>query len=124
MIATPAPSLAVSAYLVLAALTNSGLPAILVASKCEHPQDQWEVDAENIANHRFFKACVTSFQVSNDTPEIARTCLQTMLKVAVQHRKGEQNLEMRWVVHLLADCLQKKRTVRWFQEEGRSLLLL
>ena len=71
-----------------AALTNSGLPAVLVANKCEHPEDDWEVDAEGMASHRFFKACVATYQVTKDSTDIARASLQTILKAAIINRRG------------------------------------
>lgn len=72
----------------IAALTNSGLPAVLVATKCEHPKDDWEVDAEAMAKHKYFEACIATYKVSTDTPEVARSCLQTILRAAVTHRRG------------------------------------
>lgn len=74
----------------VAALTNSGLPAILVACKCEHPEDEWEVDAEGMANHKFFKACIATYQVTKDNNDVARSCLQAILKAAVSNRREEQ----------------------------------
>lgn len=72
----------------LAALTNSGLPAILVATKCEHPQETWEVDAEAMANHKYFQACIATYQVSTEAPKEARACLQAILRAAVSYRRG------------------------------------
>ncbi|KAF4967281.1 hypothetical protein FSARC_5111 [Fusarium sarcochroum] len=57
----------------LAALTNSGLPASLVACKCETPEAEWQVNAEAMAN---------------DT-EVAKTCLHTILRAAIAHRREE-----------------------------------
>lgn len=71
-----------------AALTNSGLPSILVATKCEHPEDEWEVDAEAMAKHKYFQACIATYKVSTETPEVARACLQAILRAAVAHRRG------------------------------------
>lgn len=73
---------------VIAALTNSGLPAILVACKCEHPEDDWEVDAEGMANHKFFKSCIGTYQVTKDSNDVARSCLQAILKAAISNRRG------------------------------------
>lgn len=71
-----------------AALTNSGLPAILVATKCEHPEDDWEVDAEAMANHKYFQACIATYKVSTEAPKEARACLQAILRAAVSYRRG------------------------------------
>ncbi|KAL2205208.1 ras GEF [Sarocladium strictum] len=73
----------------VAALTNSGLPAILVACKCENPEDDWEVDAEGMANHKFFKACIGTYQITKDENETARACLQAILKAAIANRREE-----------------------------------
>ncbi|CAM1504137.1 Fc.00g017280.m01.CDS01 [Cosmosporella sp. VM-42] len=73
----------------LAALTNSGLPASLVACKCENPEDDWEVNAEALANHKLFRSCVATYKVSVEKPEIARTCLHTIIRAAIAHRREE-----------------------------------
>jgi GTPase SAR1 family protein len=72
----------------LAALTNSGLPSVLVANKCEHPRDEWAVDAEAMAKHKYFQACIATYQASTESPEVARSCLQTILRAAVTSRRG------------------------------------
>ncbi|KAM5355598.1 hypothetical protein ACJ41O_002244 [Fusarium nematophilum] len=73
----------------LAALTNSGLPASLVACKCENPEADWKVNVEAIANHQLFKSCVSTYKVSSDNPEVARACLHTILRAAIAHRREE-----------------------------------
>ncbi|KFA61163.1 hypothetical protein S40285_02197 [Stachybotrys chlorohalonatus IBT 40285] len=72
-----------------AALKNSNLPAVLVACKCERPVDQWEVDADGMANHRYFEACIAAYKISTDDQETSRVCLQTIVHAAVAHRKEE-----------------------------------
>ncbi|KAF4123620.1 RasGEF [Geosmithia morbida] len=71
----------------LAALTNSGLPAMLVATKCENAVDDWEVDPDSIAGHKHFQACIGAYKVSADNPEIGRACLQAILRAAVGYRR-------------------------------------
>jgi hypothetical protein len=61
-----------------------------VANKCEHPEDDWEIDAEGMANHHFFKACVAKYQVTKDSTDVARAALQTILKAAITNRRGMQ----------------------------------
>ncbi|KAF4459829.1 hypothetical protein FALBO_13408 [Fusarium albosuccineum] len=73
----------------LAALTNSGLPASLVACKCETPEAQWQVNAEAIANHQLFKSCVSTYKITSDNSELARACLHTILRAAIAHRREE-----------------------------------
>lgn len=72
-----------------AALTNSGLPAILVATKCENAEDDWEVDTDSIADHRHFASCIAAYKVSAESPEVGRACLQAILRAAVAHRREE-----------------------------------
>ncbi|KAL6855254.1 hypothetical protein ACO1O0_006393 [Amphichorda felina] len=72
----------------LAALTNSGLSSILVATKCEHPEDEWEVDAEAMSNHKYFQACIATYKVSTETPEVAQENGET-----VARRRAQSNLE-------------------------------
>ncbi|KAL5630495.1 hypothetical protein BROUX41_000367 [Berkeleyomyces rouxiae] len=71
----------------LNALTNSSLPAVLVACKSDRPQNCCEVNAQVMANHERFKACVDSFSSSSNHPEQARICLATILRAALQMRR-------------------------------------
>ncbi|EQK99480.1 Ras guanine nucleotide exchange factor [Ophiocordyceps sinensis CO18] len=73
----------------IAALTNPGLPAVLVACKCDSPKDDWEVDADGFANHKVFKPCVASYKTSMDRPDISKACLQTILRAAIAQRRDE-----------------------------------
>ncbi|KAL6358448.1 hypothetical protein LRP88_08633 [Fusarium phalaenopsidis] len=73
----------------LAALTNSGLPASLVACKCETPEAEWQVNAEAMANHQLFKSCVSTYKIASDNYDVARTCLHTILRAAIAHRREE-----------------------------------
>ncbi|KKA28464.1 hypothetical protein TD95_002550 [Thielaviopsis punctulata] len=72
----------------LNALTNSGLPAVLVACKCDRPQNCREINAEGIANHDRFRACIDNFTLSSNKPEHARVCLTTILRAAIKMRRG------------------------------------
>lgn len=73
----------------MAALTNSGLPAILVATKCENPKDEWEVIPDVITGSKFYQSCLASYKLSSENPEVARACLQAILKAAIIHRREE-----------------------------------
>ncbi len=73
----------------VAAITNAGLPSILVACKCEIDEDDWEVDADGIAGHKVFKSCIGTYKVSSDKADVSRACLQTILKAAIAHRRGK-----------------------------------
>ncbi|KAK1965310.1 RasGEF domain-containing protein [Colletotrichum sublineola] len=71
----------------IAALTKSGLPAVLVANKCDHPESERQVDSQRVANHEYFKSCIGVFNLSTSSPERARSCLNTTLKAAITNRK-------------------------------------
>ena len=73
---------------IVAALAGSGLPAVLVANKCEEPDDEWEVDADGLAGHTLFDQCTAKFKVSAKTPEIGRAAVQAILKAAIAHKRG------------------------------------
>lgn len=73
----------------IAAITNAGLPSILVACKCEADEDDWEVDADGIAGHKVFKSCIGTYKVSCHKAEVSRACLQAILKAAIAHRRGK-----------------------------------
>lgn len=75
--------------MVIAALTNSGLPAMLGACKCDSDEDDWEVNADELANHRFFKPCIGQYKISVDRPDVSRACLHGVIRAAVAHRRGK-----------------------------------
>ncbi|KAH7366833.1 RasGEF domain-containing protein [Plectosphaerella cucumerina] len=77
----------------IAALTKSGLPAVLVANKCDTPESIRQVDTQRVANHEYFKACVATYNLSSSSPERARACLHTVLRAAVANRKDPQGAE-------------------------------
>ncbi|KAL7799717.1 ras guanine nucleotide exchange factor domain-containing protein [Trichoderma ceciliae] len=73
----------------LAALTNSSMPAMLVATKCEAPEEERQVNADELANHTLFRSCLAHFKISSTSPEIDRSCLHAILTAAVAHRRDE-----------------------------------
>jgi hypothetical protein len=44
-----------------------------------------------MANHKFFKACIGTYQITKDNNETARACLQAILKAAIANRRGEKD---------------------------------
>lgn len=72
----------------LAALMNSNMPAVLVASKCEAPEEEQEVNADELANHTLFKPVLAHYKISSTSPDIDRSCLHAILRAAVAHRRG------------------------------------
>ncbi|ODA81027.1 hypothetical protein RJ55_03989 [Drechmeria coniospora] len=79
---------------IVAALYNSDLAAILVACKCDNPEDDWEVDADALANHEFFDSCLDNYKVSVETPDVSRECLLNVLRTAVANRRAEAEQAM------------------------------
>lgn len=71
-----------------AALTNSNMPAMLVATKCEAPEEEREINPDDLANHTLFRSCLAHFKISSTSPEIDRSCLHAILRAAVAHRRG------------------------------------
>ncbi|KAM0455905.1 hypothetical protein ACHAPV_002998 [Trichoderma viride] len=71
-----------------AALMNSNMPAVLVASKCEAPEEEQQVNADELANHTLFKSVLAHYKISSTSPDIDRSCLHAILRAAVAHRRG------------------------------------
>ncbi|KAI6780377.1 uncharacterized protein J7T54_007226 [Emericellopsis cladophorae] len=74
------------------AVSNAGMPAILVANKCETGEDSWHVDVDDLAT-RYYEVGIATYKASSSKPEAARSCLQSILRAAVSQRRedgGEQ----------------------------------
>ncbi|KAG9257398.1 RasGEF protein [Emericellopsis atlantica] len=77
---------------ILAAVSNAGMPSILVANKCETAEDDWHVDVDDLAK-RYYEVGIATYKASATKPEAARSCLQSILRAAVSQRRedsGEQ----------------------------------
>ncbi|SPN98536.1 uncharacterized protein DNG_01582 [Cephalotrichum gorgonifer] len=72
----------------LSALTSSSLPSILVACKCDASENARQVDADGMANHDLFKACVANYNISSNKPEHSRACLNTIIRTVIANRRG------------------------------------
>jgi hypothetical protein len=70
-----------------AALANSSLPTVLVATKCDTPDDLRHPDLSGLASA--FATCAGHFRTASNAPATARECLQAMLRVALANRRGE-----------------------------------
>lgn len=71
----------------IAALANSSLPTVLVATKCDTPDDLRHPDLAGLASA--FATCAGHFRTASNAPGSARECLQAMLRVALANRRGE-----------------------------------
>ncbi|KAG6010282.1 hypothetical protein E4U21_007331 [Claviceps maximensis] len=78
---------------VVASLTISGLPTVLGACKCDQLEDDREVDAEEMAKHHFFKSCVGHFQISSQESDASQTCLHSVVRAAILHKRDESGGE-------------------------------
>ncbi|KAI0025673.1 ras GEF [Xylariomycetidae sp. FL0641] len=63
------------------ALVNSSLPAVLVATKCDNPEDTRQIDTEAVASD--CPSCLAAFKTSASKPETARLSLSTLLRALV-----------------------------------------
>ncbi|CAK7235273.1 hypothetical protein SCUCBS95973_009214 [Sporothrix curviconia] len=70
----------------LAALHNSSLPTILVATKCDNPESSRQINADALAT--VFPSILTNFKTSANVPGNTRDCLQAIVLAAVYNRKG------------------------------------
>jgi hypothetical protein len=108
---------------------------MLVATKCEAPQEDRQVDPDDLANHALFRSCLAHFKISSTSPEIDRGCLHAILKAAVSHRRGTlQSMALHDdTCPLLGGCrkragtdealLMQMRLARWvLPARGRNLL--
>ena len=78
---------AVSLIMSLAALSNSSLPTVLVASKWDAPEEMRQLDPAGMA--AAFPSCAAHYKISPNSPGSTRECLQAMLRAAIAARRGE-----------------------------------
>ncbi|KAI0013281.1 ras GEF [Xylariaceae sp. FL0662B] len=72
----------------LNALVNSSLPAVLVATKCDNPENLRHIDTEAVA--AACQSCLATFKTSASKPESARMALSTLLKALVlRNQEGD-----------------------------------
>lgn len=61
---------------------------MLGACKCDCPEDDWEINADELANHQYFKPCIGQYKISIDRPDISKACIISVIRAAVMHRRG------------------------------------
>ncbi|KAK7978283.1 ras guanine nucleotide exchange factor domain-containing protein [Apiospora saccharicola] len=71
----------------LSALVNSSLPTVLVATKCDNPENVRQINSEELA--AACQSCVSDFKTSASKPENSRNALFRLLKVLVTNRQAE-----------------------------------
>lgn len=88
----PFPLLAVSSCFVCrfltitAALGITGLPTMLVATKCDNPENARQINANAMAT--VFPSILADFKTSANVPASTRDCLQSIVLASVFNRKG------------------------------------
>ncbi|KAI1388860.1 ras GEF [Hypoxylon trugodes] len=75
----------------LNALVNSSLPAVLVATKCDNPENLRHIDTEAVA--AACQSCLATFKTSANKPESARIALSTLLKALVMRSQDPDGTE-------------------------------
>ncbi|KAK0652183.1 ras guanine nucleotide exchange factor domain-containing protein [Cercophora newfieldiana] len=70
----------------LAALANSSLPTVLVATKYDAPEELRQLDPAGVA--AAFPACAAHFKISPNAPGSTKESLQAMLRSVVNARRG------------------------------------
>lgn len=76
----------------LTALTNSSLPTVLVATKCDNPEEARQVDTEAVA--AACQSCLANFKTADSKPDSARIALTTLLKALIASRQDEASEHM------------------------------
>lgn len=64
----------------------SNYPVVLVATKCDNPEELRELDTASIA--AAYPSVVANFNTSPAAPNTTRDCLQVILRAVVTGRKG------------------------------------
>ncbi|KAJ2901338.1 ras GEF [Zalerion maritima] len=77
----------------LSALSNSAMPTVLVATKCDNPENTRQINTEGVSTED--TSVVASFKMSSNVPESARNCLNSILKAAITNRRGPDGTNRR-----------------------------
>ncbi|KAI1136669.1 ras GEF [Hypoxylon sp. FL0543] len=75
----------------LNALVNSSLPAVLVATKCDNPENLRHIDTEAVS--AACQSCLATFKTSVNKPDSARIALSTLLKALVMRNQDAEGTE-------------------------------
>ncbi|KAK3901131.1 ras guanine nucleotide exchange factor A [Staphylotrichum tortipilum] len=74
---------------VMAALANSSLPTLLVAAKCDTPDDLRHPDLAGLA--AAFPTCAGHFRTASNAPGSARECLHAISRAALANRRDKSD---------------------------------
>lgn len=88
---------------------------MIVATKCDVPENQREVDIASVT--RMAAACplcFADFRTSINAPGSQRDCLQTMLKAIIANRRGKSGAQdlrpMSYVMSYSSNCHEETKT--------------
>ncbi|KAL2282027.1 hypothetical protein FJTKL_11107 [Diaporthe vaccinii] len=70
----------------ISSLSVSNCPVVLVATKCDNPEEVRELDTASVA--AAYPSVVANFTTSPTSPNTTRDCLQIILRAVVTGRKG------------------------------------
>ncbi|KAG8160175.1 hypothetical protein KVR01_009711 [Diaporthe batatas] len=70
----------------ISSLSVSNYPLVLVATKCDNPEELRELDTASVA--AAYPSVIANFNTSPKTPNTTRDCLQVILRAVVNGRKG------------------------------------
>ncbi|KAH7040743.1 ras guanine nucleotide exchange factor domain-containing protein [Microdochium trichocladiopsis] len=74
------------------ALVNSSLPTVLVATKCDSPEDERQMEIESVA--AACPSCLATFGTSAHKPESARLALSTLIRALSAGRQDPDNTDL------------------------------
>lgn len=85
----------------LAALSSANVPIIIVATKCDIPENLRQLDAAGVARlANTYPLCIGEFRTSANAPASQRECLQAILKAALANRRGKSIVSFWGVSHI------------------------
>lgn len=67
---------------------------VLVATKCDNPEDVRELDTASVA--AAYPSVIANFSTSANSPNTTRECLQVILRAVVATRKGTKACQCVW----------------------------
>lgn len=73
----------------LTALSSANIPIIIVATKCDTPENLRQLDTAGVARlANTYPLCIGEFKTSVNAPASQRDCLQAILKATLANRRG------------------------------------
>ena len=84
----------------LGAMSSTSIPIIIVANKCDTPENLRQLDTAGVARlANTYTSCIGEFKTSVNAPASQRDCLQAILKAALANRRGKKIVSFRRFTH-------------------------